>query len=113
MGVHPQTVRRYIREGKLEAELLEGKFGPTYIIREVKDSQLIARHSPPIEDHVHYGSLLEELRQKDESIAQLRQELGVWQGRYAELKDQHQLMLQAPQEPEQKRKGFWRRLTGQ
>lgn len=48
-GLHPMTIRGYIRDGRLQAEKVEGKFGPEWRISKaalVADPEIRKRLSP-------------------------------------------------------------------
>jgi hypothetical protein len=53
-GLHHMTIRNYVKAGRLPAELIDGKFGPTYVISKaalVADPELRKRLSPRGEEH--------------------------------------------------------------
>ena len=96
LGVSAVTIRRYIRQGKLEADKVEGKFGSEYRIPALPSELLGQTEDRPAEQPLSYTALLEE-------IQQLNRELGYWQGRCEELAGQLKL-LTAPKLP------WWKRV---
>ena len=96
LGVSAVTIRRYIKQGKLEANKVEGKFGSEYRIPALPSELLGQEEDQPAQQPLSYTVLLEE-------IQRLNHEMGYWQGRCEELANQLKL-LTAPKLP------WWKRL---
>ena len=96
LGVSAVTVRRYIKQGKLEGKKVEGKFGNEYRIPALPRELLGRGEDESAQQGVSYTALLEE-------IQRLNRELGYWQGRCEELGNQLKL-LTAPRLP------WWKRI---
>jgi len=96
LGVSAVTIRRYIKQGKLEANKVEGKFGSEYRIPALPSELLGQEEDQPAQQPLNYTVLLEE-------IQRLNHEMGYWQGRCEELANQLKL-LTAPKLP------WWKRL---
>jgi len=96
LGVSAVTIRRYIKQGKLEANKVQGKFGSEYRIPALPSELLGQEEDQPAQQPLNYTVLLEE-------IQRLNHEMGYWQGRCEELANQLKL-LTAPKLP------WWKRL---
>ena len=96
LGVSTRTVRRYISEGKLNAELIAGKHGATYIIRDIRISE---RGEDPGDDPIHSTLSIvkglqrenRELRERNEQLSFLLGEASnmvkVLEGKFKELSE--------------------------
>ncbi len=96
LGVSAVTIRRYIKQGKLEAKKVEGKFGSEYRIAALPPESLGQAEDESPQEPLSYAALLEE-------IQRLNRELGYWQGRCEEMGNQLKL-LTAPSLP------WWKRI---
>jgi MerR family copper efflux transcriptional regulator len=98
MGVSPKTVRRLIKDGKLPAELHNGKYGREYRILEIPP-HLTAKK--PLDNNPTQG--MDMIRELQERNLQLAGQLGAAQERIRNLENQVKL-LTMPRRP------WWRRL---
>jgi len=98
MGVSPKTVRRLIKDGKLPAELYNGKYGREYRILEIPP-HLTAKK--PLDNNPTQG--MDMIRELQERNLQLAGQLGAAQERIRNLENQVKL-LTMPRRP------WWRRL---
>ena len=106
LGVTPKTIRRLIKDGKIEAELVEGKFGPEYRIPTLPPSMVISSgYTQPDHKTIGITDLLLELKEKDRQLMHLAAQLGAAQERINILENQVKL-LNAPKQT------FWSRLRG-
>ena len=109
LGVSSRTVRRFVKAGKIRAELLPGQFGDEYRIRELP--QGLERHAQEADtggaqsdgqtDHRLF-EVVHELQEKNLALAA---QLGAATERIRNLEAQVKL-LAAP------RTSWWRRLFG-
>ncbi len=76
LGISPRTARRWIREGKLEGQLMPGPYGPQYVVpanqistaREITDVVRVERQA----DMTTLAAVLERhLARRDEGMADL------------------------------------------
>ena len=88
LGVSEMTIRRHIKQGKLKAWTVEGKYGNEYRIE--LSTKPLTKSSGEVAALVN-------------RIEQLSQEVGYWRGRYEEAIDQVKL-LKSGQRP------WWQRL---
>ena len=106
IGVSPKTVRRFIKDGKVPAELYAGKYGNEYRILSIPPG-LVA--NKPIDKDIAIGIVndptqgLDMVRELQERSLQLAGQLGAAQERIRSLENQVKL-LTAPHQP------WWRRL---
>jgi excisionase family DNA binding protein len=106
IGVSPKTVRRFIKDGKVPAELCTGKYGNEYRILSIPPG-LVA--NKPIDKDIAIGIVndptqgLDMVRELQERSLQLAGQLGAAQERIRSLENQVKL-LTAPRQP------WWRRL---
>lgn len=106
IGVSPKTVRRFIKDGKVPAELCAGKYGNEYRILSIPPG-LVA--NKPIDKDIAIGIVndpmqgLDMVRELQERSLQLAGQLGAAQERIRSLENQVKL-LTAPRQP------WWRRL---
>ena len=96
LGVSAVTVRRYIKQGKLEGKKVEGKFGSEYRIPALPRELLGRGEDESAQQGVSYTALFEE-------IQRLNRELGYWQGRCEELGNQLKLLTAS-------RLPWWKRI---
>ncbi len=95
LGVSVVTVRRYIKSGKLKAELIPSKFGESYII---EDLPLLTK------------AVLGDTQQAQpliNRIEQLSQEIGYWKAK-AEMLEERVLLLEGPRQTPKQR--WWQGL---
>jgi transposase len=95
LGVSMVTIRRYIKSGKLQAKLVPGKFGESYIIEELP---LVSK--PSSDNPFSTVPLINR-------IEQLSQEVGYWKAR-AEWLQERLLLLEGPTQTPRQR--WWQRL---
>jgi MerR family copper efflux transcriptional regulator len=106
IGVSPKTVRRFIKDGKVPAELCAGKYGNEYRILSIPPG-LVA--NKPIDKDIALGIVndptqgLDMVRELQERNLQLAGQLGAAQERIRSLENQVKLLI-APRQP------WWRRL---
>jgi len=106
IGVSPKTVRRFIKDGKVPAELCVGKYGKEYRILNIPPS-LVA--NKPLEKDIATGIVndptqgIDIVRELQERNLQLAGQLGAAQERIRSLENQVKL-LTTPHQP------WWRRL---
>ena len=89
LGVSEMTVRRHIKQGKLKAWTVEGKYGSEYRIE--LSTKPLTKSSGEVAALVN-------------KIEQLSQEVGYWRGRYEEAIDQVKLLKSGDQ------RHWWQRL---
>ncbi len=89
-GVHPNTVRKYIRQGRIKAEMIQGPYGVEYAIPETELDSL----GVPVIDTAP-GSTLTESRSLTRHLDTLTQ---VFQTALAELQAGHKQALAAKDE---------------
>jgi excisionase family DNA binding protein len=78
LKLHPLTIRRQIKDGKLKAELVEGKFGKSYMVE------------VPIDQVAEATDVKQLLTQ----IADLNNNVGFWRGRATELEYQNRQLTE-------------------
>lgn len=103
MGVSPKTVRRLIKDGKLPAELYNGKYGREYRILEIPPNFIAKK---PLDNTSTQGmdsQGIDMIRELQERNLQLAGQLGAAQERIRNLENQIKL-LTMPRRP------WWRRL---
>lgn len=112
LGVSTRTVRRYIKSGKIKAELISGHFGEEYRILEIPQELLPAEREEEApspgqtsgqatgQDLVQAIDIIRELQEKNLALAA---QLGVATERVRNLESKIKL-LSAP------RKHWWRRF---
>lgn len=121
IGVSSRQVRRYIRQGKLEAKLTNGKFGEEYRILSIPPhmSKAKARHSEPIDTRpdmskargghtepidITPNMAMDLIKRLEEENRNLAGQLGMAQARIAQLEGDLRLLTDGKKRP------FWRRL---
>jgi len=103
LGVSTRTVRRFIKSGKIHAELLPGVFGQEYRIRELPREF----HKPkpvdntPVQTPVQVMDIVRELQEKNLALAA---QLGVATERIRNLESEVKLLAIAAKQP------WWKRL---
>lgn len=102
LGVCPRTVRRLIKQGKLQAELVTGLYGQEYRIREVplNLSKPKALDNTPSQTPGQFIDMVRELQEKNLALAA---QLGAATERIRNLESQMKLLTTAKQP-------WWRRL---
>jgi len=120
LGVSTRTIRRYIKAGKIRAELIKGSFGDEYRILElppqfdpnlITDEQSQAEEEPSAEGGAFSGlDLIRELQSKNLALAA---QLGAAAERIRNLEGQLKL-LAPPAEAQEKmpRVHWWQRIKG-
>ena len=87
LGVSPRQVRRYIKEGKLKAHLVDGKFGKEYQITEIP-ADLRRKTSAPSSNDALMGML----RDLQADNIRLASQLGVAMERARGLEERIKLL---------------------
>jgi MerR family copper efflux transcriptional regulator len=106
LGVSSRTVRRFIKSGKIRAELVPGPFGKEYRITELPPGLL---RQKPVDDtpgqthSQNYGQVMDMMRELQEKNLTLAAQLGAATERIRSLENQIKL-LTAPMKP------WWKRL---
>jgi MerR family copper efflux transcriptional regulator len=114
LGVSPRTIRRFIKAGKLFAELVPGQFGDEYRIFEIplslqkqKRLDIAPGQNPsqtpsqtPVQTSVQFMDLVRELQEKNMTLAA---QLGAATERIRALESQVKLLTTA-------RHPWWKRL---
>lgn len=132
LGISTRTVRRFIKAGKLKADLVPGTFGPEYRIAEIPEdlrkqppepeseteteSEKEAVPAPPSETAVQtlpespdrVLAMLKDLQEKNMALAA---QLGVATERIRNLENQVRLLNPAPPVSTNGHKSFWQRLV--
>ncbi len=102
LGVSSRTVRRFIKSGKIHAELVPGSFGEEYRIYELPTE--LHKQQPldntPTQTPIQVMDIVRELQDKNLALAA---QLGVATERIRNLENQVKL-LTAPRQP------WWKRL---
>ena len=111
LGVSSRTVRRYIKSGKIKAELTEGVFGEEYRILELPpelykrkpvDNTPGQNHSQhPIQTPIQIMDIIRELQEKNLTLAA---QLGIATERIRNLESEVKLLTTVNQQP------WWKRL---
>ena len=111
LGVSPRTVRRFIKSGKIQAELISGPFGQEYRILELPPDL----HKPKPVDNtsgqtpihtltqtpIQVMDIIRELQEKNLALAA---QLGAASERIRNLENEARLLTTAKQQP------WWKRL---
>lgn len=92
------TIRRYIKAGKLQATLIQGKFGSEYRIEDIPPELLGQDQIKPLEQTIDYKILITE-------IARLNDQVGYWRGKF----EQVSRLLEAPKPLPWYKRLFYRR----
>ena len=107
LGVSTRTIRRFIKSGKIEADLIPGPFGQEYRIlelpaalhrREPVDNMTCQTH---IQTPVQIMDIIRELQEKNLALAA---QLGVATERVRNLESEVRLLAAAKQQP------WWKKL---
>lgn len=102
LGLSTRTVRRFIKSGKIKAELTEGSYGPEYRIKELPE--VLQKPQPldnaPIQSHVPVMEIIRELQEKNLALAA---RLGAATERIRNLESQLKLPIST-------KKPWWQRL---
>jgi len=109
LGVSTRTVRRFIKSGKIDAELVDGAFGQEYRI--LKLPAKLHKKKPvdnmpyptPVQPPVQFIDLVRELQEKNLALAA---QLGAATERIRGLEKDVRLLTGAGQQP------WWKRLFG-
>jgi MerR family copper efflux transcriptional regulator len=108
LGVSARTVRRYIKSGKIEAELIDGQFGQEYCILELPPE--LYQASPKAETATPgqppgqtLGQAIDIIRELQEKNLTLAAQLGAATERIRNLENQVKLLTAA-------RMPWWKRL---
>ena len=107
LGVSARTVRRYIRSGKIDAELVPGPFGQEYRILELpvdlhkKEPLDNTAGQTLVQTPVQVMDIIRELQEKNLALAA---QLGVATERIRNLEGEVRLLTGAKQRP------WWKRL---
>jgi excisionase family DNA binding protein len=108
LGVSSRTVRRYVKSGKIHAELVLGPFGQEYRILELP---VELRKSRPIDNTSYQSSVqtpvqvVDIIRELQEKNLALAAQLGVATERIRNLEEDMRLLTTAKQP-------WWRKLFG-
>ncbi len=102
IGVSTRQVRRYIRQGKLTAEKIPGKFGEEYRISYIPD-ELIKRKTASEAFDFTSKMAMDIVKGLQEENRNLAGQLGIAQERIRSLENQVRLLTEA-------KVPFWRRL---
>ena len=113
LGVSTRTVRRFIKSGKIDAELVDGPFGQEYRILKLpaklhkkKPEEKPVDNIPyptPVQPPVQFIDLVRELQEKNLALAA---QLGAATERIRGLERDVKLLTGARQQP------WWKRLFG-
>ncbi len=109
LGVSTRTVRRFIKSGKIDAELIPGPFGQEYRIlklpAELHKKKPIDNmpYPTPVQTPVQIMDIVRELQEKNLALAA---RLGVATERIRNLEGEVRLLTGAKQQP------WWKRLFG-
>ncbi len=109
LGVSTRTIRRFIKSGKVGAELVPGPFGQEYRILKLpaelhKKKPLDNMHYPtPVQTPVQFIDIVRELQDKNLALAA---QLGAATERIRSLEGEVRLLTGARQQP------WWKRLFG-
>ena len=107
LGVSTRTVRRFIKSGKIKADLVPGPFGQEYRIPELPSA--LRRREPvdnttgqtPVQTPVQVMDIIRELQEKNLALAA---QLGVATERVRNLENEVRLLTAARKRP------WWKRL---
>jgi excisionase family DNA binding protein len=106
LGVSTRTIRRFIKSGKIQAELVPGVFGPEYRIRklpaELRKPKPVdsALYQSPTQTPVQVTEIIRELQEKNLALAA---QLGAATERIRNLEREIRLLTTA-------RRPWWKRL---
>ena len=98
-GLSEKQVRRLIKEGRIPAELHQGKYGPEYRILAVPPALAAQKPLPKTP-----AGAMDIIRELQETNLQLAGQLGAAQERIRTLENQVRLLAAASKQP------WWRRL---
>jgi MerR family copper efflux transcriptional regulator len=107
LGVSTRTVRRFIKSGKIKAELVPGPFGQEYRVLELSAHLRKSRplenmpYPTPVQTPGQFMDIIRELQDKNLALAA---QLGVATERIRNLEGQVRLLTEA------KRLPWWKRL---
>ena len=107
LGVSTRTIRRFIKSGKIEADLVPGPFGQEYRILELPENLHKRKpvdnipYPPPVQTPVQVMDIIRELQEKNLALAA---QLGVATERIRNLESEVRLLTTASQRP------WWKRL---
>ena len=107
LGVSSRTVRRFIKSGKIDAELIPGPFGQEYRILELPPNlhkQKPLDNTPSqtlIQTPIQVMDIIRELQEKNLALAA---QLGIATERIRNLENEVRLLAAAKQQP------WWKRL---
>lgn len=107
LGVSTRTVRRFIKAGRIQAELLDGPFGQEYRIRELPPGLYKRKpvdNSPEqtsVQTPVQVMDIIRELQEKNLALAA---QLGIATERIRNLENEVRLLTTVRQRP------WWQRL---
>jgi len=107
LGVSSRTVRRYIKSGKIQAELANGVFGQEYRILELPPD--LHKRKPvdntpnqsPTQTPIQFIDIIRELQEKNLGLAA---QLGIATERIRNLENKVRLLTTVKQQP------WWKRL---
>ena len=107
LGVSARTIRRFIKSGKIEADLVPGPFGQEYRILELPAA--LHRREPvdnmtcqtPVQTPIQVMDIIRELQEKNLALAA---QLGVATERVRNLESEVRLLAAAKQRP------WWKKL---
>ena len=108
LGISTRTVRRYIKAGKIRAELVDGRFGEEYRILELppelyqreSEAEIPTSSQDPSQNTVQTMDIIRELQEKNLTLAA---QLGAATERIRNLEDKIKLLTTA-------RMPWWKRL---
>jgi len=129
LGVSTRTVRRFIKAGKLKAELVPGTFGPEYRIKEIPETLRKQTAGPtlataensltPSPEQISFPvamespdrilAMLKDLQEKNMALAA---QLGVATERIRNLENQVKQLTGPTTVTSSPKKSFWQRLIG-
>ena len=107
LGVSSRTIRRYIKSGKIHAQLLPGTFGQEYRILELPPDLHKAKpvdntpYQPPAQTSVQVMDIIRELQDKNLVLAA---QLGAATERIRHLENEVKLLTTTKRQP------WWKRL---
>ncbi len=103
LGVSTRTVRRFIKSGKIRAELVLGAFGQEYRIRALPHDLHKSKpvDNTPVQNPVQVMDIIRELQEKNLALAA---RLGVATERIRNLENEVKLLAIAAKQP------WWKRL---
>jgi len=107
LGISSRTVRRYIKSGKIHAELVSGPFGQEYRILELPPDLHKLKpvdntpYQTPIQTPIQVMDIIKELQEKNLALAA---QLGVATERIRNLENEVRLLTTVKQQP------WWKRI---